>query len=114
MGHFSNVKTNLVAGNIPAQGYSQLAFCFPEHFGVNDFPHSDDFCFLIGHLNAHRRFIGNRRFNPHSGGSQVQGDVVCQTGNLTDLHSGAGLKLIPGDSGPPGNIHHPGLNPEAL
>ena len=67
---------------------------------------------LVRHLDADRRFSGNRRFNADFRGGQIQLDVVLKTENPADLHALLRLKLVTRDGGTPAYALEPDIDAE--
>ena len=93
--HFCKVCQGNLSGNISSQCHRQSAFSSLKGCGFNQFPHLYHTDIFIRHLYTHGCLTGNRRFNSHTGGCQVHGDIIRQVGNLTDFHTGCRLQLIP-------------------
>ena len=113
MGHFGNIRHAYAAANVLAQTHGHLAFRLAKRLGINNIPDGHYAGLPVGHLNAHRRLVGNRRFNAHAAGGQVQSNIVGQIGDLADFDPRRRLQLIPSDRRPSCNIDDAGLYAKA-
>ena len=114
MRHLGQIRQHDLAGDIPAQRHSELAFGRGELIGIDQFPQADGPADLVGDLDAHGGLVGDGRLDAHAGGGQPQGDIIRKAGDPADLDPGAGLELIPGDRRAAGDVDHPRIHPEFL
>ena len=83
-----------------AEGHRQRAAHVDIILGFKDCADVDGGADLVRNLDADGGLAGDGRFNAHTRGGQVQGDVVGQACDAADLDTGLGLQLIPGDGRP--------------
>ncbi len=112
--HLGQIREHDLARDIPAEGHGQLALGGGKFGGIDQLPQTDRARDAVGHLNAHRRLVGDGRLDAHAGGGQPQGDIIRKAGDPADLDPGAGLELIPGDRRAAGDVDHPRIHPEFL
>ena len=112
--HLGKVRYGDLAGNISAQRHRQRAFCLLKFRRVDDLPDGNGADHLVGHLDAHRRFVRDGRFDADSRGGKVEGDVIGKVGNLADFHPCRRLQFIAGNRRSACNVDDAGLHAEAL
>ena len=113
MRHFCQIGNGDIACNVAAQSHRQLGFRVAELVRVDDLADADGADYFVRHLNAHGRFVWDRRFDTNTGSCQIQSDVVSQAGDFTDFYAGRWLQFITSNRRTSCNVHNAGLYTEA-
>ena len=114
MGHLAQVSDLCRTGNILTQGHGQRAAHVDVILGFKHRADVDGRADFIGHLDADGGFAGDGGLDTHTGGGQVQGNVIGQTGDAADLNARLGLQFIPGNRRAAADVQHGGLDAEAV
>ena len=114
MGHLAQVGNLCRTGNILTQGHGQRAAHVDVILGFKHRADVDGRANFIGHLDADGGFAGDGGLDTHTGGGQVQGNVIGQTGDAADLNARLGLQFISGNRRAAADVQHGGLDAEAV
>ena len=94
MRHLSEVCADGVARDILAEDDIELALSVLELRGFDYLAHIDHRTQLVGHLDAYRRLVRNRRFDSYSRRGKAQGNIVRKVGYFIYSDARVRLKLI--------------------
>ncbi len=114
MGHFGQIGDDRNSGNILAQAQGQQRLFLLKITAFQDLPQIDHGDQFIGHLDPQRGFAGDRSLNADQGRRQIQGQIVGEADNPTDLDPRLRLDLKSGHRRTGLGIDHTGFYPEAL
>ncbi len=104
--HFGNIRHHGFPGDIFSHCKSNIGFMAFKFLGGNKFPERNNGIFRIGNLDSHRRFSGNRCFDPDIRHCQVLLDIICQAHNLADLYPLIRLDLVAGHRRSPAYVRY--------
>ena len=94
--HARQVADDGLSGDVVAERKRQFVRALAEGRGLEHLADRDQARGLVGHFDSHRRLAGDGRLDTQRRRRQCERQVVLQRGDLLDLHSRTGLKLVLG------------------
>ncbi len=112
MGHLRNIRKHGFAADILTHRKDQIGGKFIKLRRFHQIAERHRRVLLVRHLDAHRRFPGNGRFDTNIRGCQIQLDVVRKPDDFADLDALLRLQFIAGDGRPPAVLRDAHLHAE--
>ena len=97
MRHFGNIRHHHLPSDVLSHRKGKLRGKVLKLLALYQLPQGYGHIFLIGHLDSHRRFSGDRRLDTNIRCRQVQLNIIGKPYDLADLHSLVRLHLKPGN-----------------
>ena len=114
VGHLAEVRYLSRSGDVLAQRHGKRAAHIDVILGLKDAADADGRADFVGHLNAHGRFAGNRRFDTDARRGKIQGNIISQAGNAADLNARLRLKFVPCDGRAAADVQDSCFNAETV